>query len=559
MTAILDSAYNALNAAYSAAHRSQRRHARDRREKRTGKGSSAGFTKRSKPNTSKARADSAASRKHTKYYLAAFFVLVVATIILYYYSSPGIYLPFDDSIYAYSVVKLSILGTAPWTVSAFGFAVMEFPFYEALHSPIATEFPPLIAITAVMLCLLWIGRGLGSTLAGLTAAIFYAFNPLVMMYGIRFLPDPYIAMVDAIGVALALFAIKKRSIPMALFAGMAAGAGIFFGNQAAFSIISFLPLLALLLYFSRSRIEKTWLVKAFAISIIGIAILGFVYLGQQTFMYGNPLFGIRGQGAYISPRYSSENIIPSFMFYFYTMLPIKYTSGFPGNPPYGENPYANLGILFALFLAGTAWLLAFKREKKGLVVPFVAFAAVFYLMLSFLPGPGGKYGVEDISRLLIPVVLVFSIVCGVFMSELLSGKKRQLLRISIFAAILIIYFAVGLSFYHTIQKNYSSQSYAWNITYSSITKINSLNFTNYELIENYTNMPYILCMGAKNQPYNCAGVAVPWKGIACNNINEIVVYPGRTPSEICAPSSNYTTYYYYNSTYNYSIYAVRKR
>lgn len=559
MNGIIDSAYSAFGSAYSAAHRPQHRHARKRLEKGTGKRGSAGFSKRLKPNSGKARAGLIASRKHAKYYLAAFFVLAAATIILYYYSSPGIYPPFDDSIYAYSVVKLSILGTTPWTVSAFGFAVMEFPFYEALHSPIATEFPPLIAITVVMLCLLWIGKELGSTLSGLTAAIFYAFNPLVMMYGVRLLPDPYIAMVDAIGIALALFVIKRRSILMALFAGMAAGAGIFFGNQAAFSIISFVPLLALLLYFSRPGIEKTWLAKAFAISIIGIAILGCLYLGQQAVMYGNPLFGIHGQEAYISSRYSSENIVPSYLFYFYTMLPIKYTSGFPGKQFYGEDPYTNLGILFALFLVGTAYLLAFKREKKNTVVPFVAFAAVFYILLSALPGPDGKYGVEDVSRLLIPVVLVLSIVCGVFMAELLGGKKKRTLKASIFAVIIMAYFVVGMSSYPTILYNYSSQSNAWNITYSAIADVNGLNFTNYELLENYTNMPYMLCMGAKVQPYRCAGKIVPQEKVVCNNVNEILVYPGSSPSNICPASENYTTSYYYNSTYNYSIYGIRKK
>jgi 4-amino-4-deoxy-L-arabinose transferase-like glycosyltransferase len=495
----------------------------------------------------------------TEYYCIAFLAILVATLAIYYLSSPGIYPPFDDSIYAYSVVKLSILGTAPWTVSAFGFTVMEFPFYALLHSAYATEFPPLIAIAVSMLCLLWIGKEFKSLLAGVTAAVLYAFNPLVMMYGIRLLPDPYIAMADAIGLALALFAIKKKSQVMAFLGGIAVGAGIFFGNQAAFSVISFVPLLALLLYFNRSEIEKGWLAKAFALSIIGIAILGCAYLGQEAFMYGNPLYGIHGQEAYIAARYGTDNIVPSYLFYLYTMLPVKYTSGFPGNQFYGENPYANFGILFILFIIGAVYLFAFSKHKKGEVLPFMAFAAIFYLLLSVLPNGGGRYGVEDMTRLLIPVALVLSIACGIFMSELAKGKRRRMLRISAFAAIVIIYISVGLSFYPAIRYNYSSQSYAWNITYSAITKINQLNFTNYELIENYTNMPYLLCMGAKNQPYNCAGVVVPWKKIPCNGINETRVYEGSSPSIICPASSNYTTSYYYNSTYNYSVYSVRER
>lgn len=559
MNFMLDVVCNAFDMASTAVHRSHSGNKNSRHaSKRVGKRAGIGFSKSFRLNSNSAKAKAPENPTNAKYYIAAFFVLLAATIVLYYYSSPGIYPPFDDSIYAYSVVKLSILGTTPWTVSAFGFAAMESPFYALLHSAYATEFPPLIAIAVAMACLLWIGKEFENLLAGVVAAALYAFNPIVMMYGIRLLPDPYIAMADAVGILLALFAIKRRSLPIALFAGMAAGAGVFFGNQAAFSIISYVPFLALLLYFSSFKIEKAWLAKAFAFAIIGVAIFGVLYLSQQALMYGNPLFGIHGQEAYISSRYSSENLVPSYMFYFYTMLPIKYTSGFPGNSFYGENPYANMGILFALFVAGMAYLLIFSRSKKSAVMPLIAFVAIFYLMLSAMPAGNGKYGVEDITRLLIPVALVLSIACGIFMAELAKGKGKRILRISVFAAILVIYLAVGFSFYPTIQHNYSTQSYVWNITYSATAKINSLNFTNYELIENYTNMPYILCMGAKNQPYNCAGVAVPWKGIACNNINETVVYRGSSPSSICPQSRNYTTSYYYNSTYNYSVYAVRE-
>lgn len=555
MNSMPDVVCNDFDIVRAAVHRP---HSGDKNSRNAGKRAEIGFSKRLRLNSDRERAQAYENPKYAKYYLAAFFVLLAGIIVLYYYSSPGIYPPFDDSIYAYSVVKLPILSTAPWTVSAFGFAVMEFPFYALLHSAYATEFPPLITIAFAMVCLLWIGKEFGNFLAGVVAAALYAFNPLVMMYGIRLLPDPYIAMVDAAGILLALFAIKRRSLPIALFSGMAVGAGVFFGNQAAFSIISYVPFLALLLYFSRFKIEKAWLAKAFAFAIVGIAIFSIVYFGQQALMYGNPLFGMQGQEAYISPRYGSVNIVPSYMFYFYTMLPIKYTSGFPGNPSYGESPYANMGILFALFAAGTAYLLAFSRPKKGAIMPLIAFAAIFYLVISILPAGNGEYGVEDLTRLLIPVALVLSIACGIFMAELANGKGKRILRISVFFAILIIYLAVSFSFYPTIRHNYSSQSYAWNITYSATAKINSLNFTNYELIENYTNMPYILCMGAKNQPYSCGGVVVPWRRIACNNINETVLYRGSSPSSICPQSKNYTTSYYYNSTYNYSIYAVRE-
>ncbi|OJI08472.1 putative membrane protein [Candidatus Micrarchaeum sp.] len=559
MNLMLDVVCNAFDMASTAVHRSHGGNKNSRHaSKRIGKMAGIGFSKGFRLNSNSARSKAPENSKHVKYYFAAFFILLAATIVLYYSSSPGIYLPFDDSIYAYSVVKLSVLGTTPWTVSAFGFAAMEFPFYALLHSAYATEFPPLVAIAVVMVCLLWIGKEFENLLAGVVAAAFYAFNPLVMMYGIRLLPDPYIAMADSAGILLALFAIKRRSLPIALFAGMAAGAGVFFGNQAAFSIISYVPFLALLLYFSSFKIEKAWLAKAFAFAIIGIAIFGVLYLSQQALMYGNPLFGIHGQEAYISSRYSSENLVPSYMFYFYTMLPIKYTSGFPGKSFYGEDPYANMGILFALFLAGTAYLLIFSRSKKGAIMPFIAFVAIFYLLLSAMPAGNGKYGVEDVTRLLIPVAMTLSIVCGIFMAELAKGKKKRVLRISVFFAILIIYLVVGLSFYPTISYNYSSLSHAWNITYSAITKINGLNFTNYKLIGNYTNIAYTLCMGAKNQPYNCVGVIVPQKRITCNDINEIVVYRGSSPSSICPQSKNYTTSYYYNSTYNYSIYAVRE-
>ena len=446
MNSMPDVVCNAFDMASAAAHRSHSNNKNGRHaSKRVGKKAGIGFSKSLSVNSNSSKAEAPENPKHAKYYLAAFLVLLAATIVLYYYSSPGIYPPFDDSIYAYSVVKLSILGTTPWTVSAFGFAVMEFPFYALLHSAYATEFPPLIAIAVAMACLLWIGREFENFLAGVVAAALYAFNPIVMMYGIRLLPDPYIAMADAVGILLALFAIKRRSLSIALFAGMAVGAGVFFGNQAAFSIISYVPFLALLLYFSRFKIEKAWLAKAFAFAIVGIAIFGVLYFSQQAIMYGNPLFGIHGQEAYISSRYASENLVPSYMFYFYTMLPIKYTSGFPGKSFYGEDPYANIGILFVLFLAGMAYLLIFSRSKKSAVIPFVAFVAIFYLMLSAMPAGNGKYGVEDITRLLIPVALVLSIACGIFMAELAKGKGKRILRISAFAAILVIYFAASLT------------------------------------------------------------------------------------------------------------------
>ncbi len=505
-----------------------------------------------------------ADHRYIVYYIAAFVLLLSSILTLYYLSSPGILISFDDSIYAYSIIQPSVLGIIPWGVSAFGFAIFSAPFYYLLnHSLESLTIACLAASSITLLCLFLIGWKIyEAPIMGILAAALYGLNPITVTFTIRFLPDPFIAMADAIGLVIALLAIKRSKYRLLLLSGIAVGAGLFFGNQAIFSILAFSVFVSMLIYVDKKKANKPAYkhvyLKPAAFLLVGFLIMAAIYLSQEAIMYGNPLYSINGESAYYALR-SSQNF-PTYMYYFYLMFPIKYTSGFPNIGNSGILPYSNMSILAPIFIIALLFVLPKKDEKwRSKILPYMLFVVALYLMLSFMPeglvSGNLKLGVQDISRVFIPGILFMAVGSSLVITKIRGIRLQSVIAIFI----IIIYVGVSFSSYNAIASTYhNSESNQWAITRSIIKNFGSLNIKNYTVIENYTNQGYLLCMGFVNAPYNCEGVILPQQKISCSFYNMIVVHPGPEPAYICGKSGKtYDATYYYNSTYNYSVYIKR--
>ncbi|MCL5680382.1 MAG: hypothetical protein BK997_03345 [Candidatus Micrarchaeum sp. ARMAN-1] len=504
-------------------------------------------------------------KNYTVLYVIAFLVILASSLALYYFSSPGIFISFDDDIYAYSVVQLSVLNSISWGESAFGFAIMTAPFYFLLdHSLESFTIVCFIADSITLFCLFFIGWKVYKTpVAGLFAMALYAFNPIVVTFALRYLPDPFITMTDAIGLAIALFAVKRRTYWMLSLSGIAVGAGLFFGNQAVFSILAFSFFAFMLIYINRNNVTKPKynhiFLKSAAFLVMGFLVMSIIYFGQEAIMYGNPLHSINGESAYYSVR-SSQNF-PTYLYYFYLMFPVKYTNGFPYIGNSGILPYSNMSILILVFIASSLFVIL-KSDKKGRdqVLPYLLFIIVFYLVLSFIPEGlfSGNFtlGVQDVSRVFLPAIMFIAMGSALFITKI-NNRKLGLLIVFI---VMAVYIAASTSSYVSIASIYhNSENYQWNVTLSVIKNFGSLNIRNYTLNENYSGEGYLLCMGLKYLPYNCAGISLPQHKINCNFENMLVVYQGTKPEYLCGKSlKGYNVTYYYNSTYNYSVYIKRQ-
>jgi len=509
-------------------------------------------------------------RKTKREYQALGYVLfsaiLLSTIVLFYFISPGIFMEFDDPVYAYSTAKIQALQVISWGAAAYGFAFITMPFYILLnHSLFVTKIVCLFSLVITMVMLFLIGKMYGSELAGMVASILYAFNPLTMAFAIRYLPDPFIAMTDSIGIAFAVYGAKNNKYWAFLLSGLFFSSGMFFGNQAAISIIAFLPFVPSLWYsferktLSRSKIKVTKkrgsLLKVLSYSILGLLIIGVPYFGLQLILYHNPFYTVNGAADFFESN--QPNCFPTYLYYLYILLSLK-GDGFSCAYSLGPyDPYANPSILPILFILASIFLiLKEKPRKKSSILPFIIFFITFYLYVSFGSESITHYlPLQDIDRVLIPLVLIMAV--G---SALILGKIKNIQLQTITAiGIIIIYLAFSYSQYHNIYLIYNSppNSIEWNITASVIRNFGHLNLSGYMLDENYTDMGSgILCMSFNKPPETCYGMPyTPMHEINCTDGSIFLVYLGNE-QDIC---SNSTGIYYYNTTYKYNVYIEKKK
>jgi 4-amino-4-deoxy-L-arabinose transferase-like glycosyltransferase len=498
---------------------------------------------------------------------ALFSAILLSTIVLFYFISPGIFMEFDDPVYAYSTAKIQALQVISWGVIAYGFAFITMPFYILLnHSVLVTKIVCLFSLAITMIMLFLIGKMYGSELAGIVASILYAFNPLTMAYAIRYLPDPFIAMLDSIGIAFAVYGAKNNKYWAFLLSGLFFGSGMFFGNQAAISIIAFLPFVPFLWYsferktLSRRKIKvmtkRGSLLKVLSYSILGLLIIGVPYFGLQLMFYHNPFYSANSAASFYESN--EPNCFPTYLYYLYILLSLKSgdLSCVYSNSLSGLNPYANLSILPILFLLAAIFLiLKEKPKKKSIIMPFIIFFIVFYLYVSFGSESTTHYlPLQDINRVLMPLVLIMTIGSALILDKIKNIQLKTIAAIGI----IIIYLAFSYSQYHNIYSIYNSppNSTDWNITESVIHNFGYLNLSGYILDEDYTYMGSgILCMSFNRPPEFCNVIIyTPVPKINCTQGNIFLVYLGNEQN-IC-PNSTGT--YYYNTTYKYNVYIGKK-
>ncbi len=475
---------------------------------------------------------------------------------IYYYISPGISMGFDDSIYAYSTINTNVLKTISWGVVAYGFKVLTLPFYILFdHSVFVTKYVCLLSLAATCVAIFLILKIYNSPFAGILAILLYAFNPLTFANTIRYIPDPFVTMCDAIGILIAVYAASTHKKWIFAPSGLIVALGFFFGNQAAISIIAFTLFVPFLWYSLESKkhdkkrrnysVVKEY-AKIFAWLFLGILIVVGIYFLIQVVEYHDFLYSVTNEAMFYKTHV--VNNYPNYIFYFYALLPSN-SKSLTGSI---VDPYLNLGILPSIFITALAYEIYVSirkgsKRKASKVIPYFAFFIAFLLYVMFGSESVTFYiPIQNLSRVLMPLVLIISVGTAIAISEI----KNRTLKLVIGLGIIVVYLALSYAPCHTIISFYNSPptSIDWAITQSVIKNFGMLNLSKFVFYENYSNMGYIACMSFNSPPPNCKGIPMP--KISCNQSNVFAVYVG-PQHDICAGNNGY---YYYNSTYKYSVY-----
>lgn len=432
---------------------------------------------------------------------------MILAVYLYLGSDAGIVVNFDDAFYAASIAKpLSSLTGIPWGAASFGFFAMGRIFYIFTGSLFtATTAEPITAILLTMITLYMIGRRYGSRLGGISAAVLFAFNPLVYTYSLRLLPDLFITMLLSFAILMTIY-VKKRSY--AYFAcGLVVGLGIFFGVQVLLSLLAYLIFAVSLVYVKKSKKKVLKILYA----AFGIAIAIALFLLVQELIFRNPFFVVNGFETF---NIDMMPIAPHNNYYFYVLFPISNVGSLAGS---GMEPYSTLGILSVVFI-GANIILLYKKRFDILPYTFASAAFVLYILFgtenisSYLP-------ILHMNRLLLPIVLLFSIGSGLALG--LARRKIQAFPVIAFLTFYVVtsfqYYGYAVSYYNHFNRN------QYLATEQISNYLNTLNLNRYNIQENVTQLSTLLCASLKSTPVSCTGGPTPVKGINCTEKNTILV------------------------------------
>ena len=441
---------------------------------------------------------------------------MLIAVHFYLESDVGIVVNFDDAFYAASIVnQVFYLKMIPWGAASFGFAALGRIFYVLTGNLFtATTAMPITAIMLTMITLYIIGKKYGGGLAGLSSAVLFAFNPLVYAYSIRLLPDIFITMLLSFAILITVYA-ERKSYGY-FIGGIVAGLGVFFGLQVFLSLLAYFALVASLVYVEKLK-GKT---KKIFCAFIGMALAITLFLLFQDMIYGNPLFAINEMETFNS-EYMSAPLHNNY--YFNVLFPESHVGYLPGS---GSEPYSTLGMLSIVFIGANVALLYKKRFN---IVPYTFSSIAFVLYVLFgTQSISMYYPILHMNRLLMPIVLLFSIGSGMS-----AGLAKS--RVHAVAAIAFLAFYVFVSFqYYTYAARYYdfTNRNPYLATEQVSNYLNTMDLKGYSIHENVTELPILLCASLKTSPVVCNGGPGPVEGINCTENNTIflldVPYCGST-------------------------------
>ncbi len=145
--------------------------------------------------------------------LLIFLAIIAICIIVYTRYFSGIFIEYDDGVYAYAIVTHNPVVFQTAFPGSMGFLAYGYPFFLAFgNSLYMPTFVGLSSILITVFLIFMIGRLLNSMIVSVFGSLFYAINPLVISYSTRLIPDTFTAMV----LCLSILIMKIRNTVMSM-------------------------------------------------------------------------------------------------------------------------------------------------------------------------------------------------------------------------------------------------------------------------------------------------------------------------------------------------------
>ncbi len=385
----------------------------------------------------KGHGSDALKRNHS-YHLKHLILAAIVLYALYVYTSPTIG-PAPDYYDGADVYSILFPHSLTFVLSSsFGFYAMAAPFValmgHTLDVPVATSL--LAGVLAIVFVYL-MGVEEAGWQAGIIAAVFYAFNPLVLAFATRFLADPFIGMMLACAAFLLLRARRTSSAPIYFASGTVAALSAFFGIQAGFTILMYILFVVTIAVMGGRRGK----LRGMAYPIAGVVVGTLVYLLVQYAVYTNPFYTLEASSNFFT---NASNYIFPDNFYFYTIFPLKYVGTLRDGT---LDVYSSLGVLGVLFVA---CCVLFSTRLWHSLVTYALPVTFFVTYLIF--GTDSFSIWEPIiqsSRFLIPVVVLLAVGSSICISEVAKTHPRFAV-----AVVLGYLFASFLYYEYTLEGYY---------------------------------------------------------------------------------------------------------
>ncbi|MGC8776705.1 MAG: hypothetical protein ACP5P2_02040 [Candidatus Micrarchaeia archaeon] len=366
----------------------------------------------------------------TKKYLVMLSI-VASALFLYLFYFTGMYMGYDDPVYAYSMLYPSIFKFVDsFAGGSLGFFIIGSLFVRISGNSLLV--PPLLNVLAILITIVVafeIGYYYNRLVGGALAAIFYAFNPLTMTYSTRLLPDPFIALFLSISIYLLIVPSGKKYFYF--LSGFAAGFTVLYGSQGFISLSAY-GIFLISLLFAKGEKKK---IQRLAFALAGTAIPLGIYFGMQYALFKDIFYALKFTSFDASLKPYVKN------YYLYSIFPIKLNTV----TRVAFEPYSNIGLL-GFFLAFLPLLYFKDFRMKFLPIAFSSLFFVFYFLfgsqsiLEYSP-------LHGINRLLIPLAFLLSLYSAASFAFLFKKlKKYRFLLASIGIAAYLLFSFVTFSY-----------------------------------------------------------------------------------------------------------------